>query len=224
MAVGLARIVRDSMKALVKRAAGAALFLLLAGMALACNHAESLAEERVEVPGPSDHPILGDRGFTSRLSQGAMRNFRFADAPLPIDQARLGEGPKGGRWLAEHSGKLLLVAFWASWCAPCRTELPSLARLDRALRDDKFSVILVSIDKRSDEAAQALARWAVEELPSYDDPQARIAAALNVPGVPMTLLIDPNGREIGRLRGSAVWDAPEGILLVKAVLSRLNGG
>ncbi len=166
--------------------------------------------------------LLAEKAFLSRLTQGEMAKFRFSEHPVQIVEASIRDAAGNDRSLPGPPGKLRLIAFWASWCAPCRTEVPSLDRLQAKLGDAGLEVVAASIDKSADVAKRALERWDVRHLPLHHDEGARAATSLGVEGVPMTLLLDPEGREIGRLRGTATWDVPESILLVQAVLSRLT--
>lgn len=166
--------------------------------------------------------LLSEKDFLSRLTQGEMGKFRFSEQPAEVAEAEIRDAAGNARPLPGPRGQLRLLSFWASWCAPCRTELPSLDRLQARLGRSGLEVVAISIDKTADAASRALESWGVRHLPSYHDEAARAAERLGVEGVPMTLLIDPGGDEIGRLRGSANWDAPESILLVQAVLSRLT--
>lgn len=170
----------------------------------------------------SSEALLADKALLQRLTMGGMSKFRFGEAPVPLPEAHFRDAAGVLRPLSGGAGKLMLVAFWASWCAPCRTELPSLERLQVRLEAAGLDVVAVSIDKSRDTAARALESWGVRRLRHHHDEGGHAAARLGVPGVPMTLLIDAQGREIGRLRGSAVWDSVEGILLAEAVLNRLT--
>jgi thiol-disulfide isomerase/thioredoxin len=154
----------------------------------------------------------------SRLTRGAMAKFRFLENPRSAPAVEFAM-PSGQRVpLSSLRGKLILINVWASWCPPCREEMPSLARLARLLDADAISVVTLSIDKQPADALRFLRAHDASSLPLYVDPEAKIAETLGAVGVPVSILIDAEGREIGRLRGSADWSSEEAVLLIRAVL------
>ncbi|MDO8359166.1 MAG: TlpA disulfide reductase family protein [Devosia sp.] len=128
--------------------------------------------------------------------------------------------------LKDFAGKTLLVNFWASWCIPCRAEMPGLDTLAAAQNSDSFMVLPINLDLGSgglEKARKFLAEGGWENLPLYADPsfeafkQLQVAAVAT--GLPSSLLIDRKGCEIGVLQGPAVWDSPEGIRVIEALKS-----
>jgi thiol-disulfide isomerase/thioredoxin len=119
--------------------------------------------------------------------------------------------------LADFRNKVLLLNIWATWCVPCREEMPALDRLQQKLGGGGFEVIALSIDSGG---APAVRRFydetGVRSLAIYIDPAMRAASSLHVIGVPTTLLVDRKGREIGRHTGPAPWDAPDALQAIKA--------
>lgn len=164
--------------------------------------------------------LLSDRAYLARLTTGEMAKFQFFEAPLPLATVEVRTADGQSRGLPGAPGALRLISFWASWCAPCRHEVPSLERLQA--RSPEIDVIAVSIDKTMEPAVRAYDSWGVKRLALHHDAGGTAAAALRVEGVPMTLLVDADGHEIGRLRGSAQWDSVEAILLMMAVSARLT--
>ncbi len=155
-----------------------------------------------------------------RLAQGAMSRFRFSGTTARQSvNAVFATGDGGTYALSSLRGRTVLVNFWASWCPPCREEMPSLAALGRRLAGEGLSVIAVSIDRQPAEARRFLGQLAIGDLAVYFDPQARAAEELGARGVPVSILLDAGGREIGRLPGTADWTSDEAILLVRAALS-----
>lgn len=154
----------------------------------------------------------------SRLTRGTMAKFRFLENPISAPAVELAM-PSGQKVpLSSLRGKIVLISVWASWCPPCREEMPSLARLAKLLDADAISVIALSIDKQPADALRFLRAHNASSLPLYVDPDARIAETLGAVGVPVSILIDAEGREIGRLRGTADWSSEEAVLLIRAVL------
>jgi thiol-disulfide isomerase/thioredoxin len=120
--------------------------------------------------------------------------------------------------LADFHGRVVLLNLWATWCVPCRAEMPSLDRLQARLGGDDFIVIPLSLDR---EGAVAVKRFyrelGVEKLGIYIDPSSRAAHELGIPGVPTTLLINRAGHEVVRKMGEAAWDGPEIVGLIQRI-------
>jgi thiol-disulfide isomerase/thioredoxin len=111
--------------------------------------------------------------------------------------------------LADFKGRPVLLNVWATWCAPCRQEMPSLDRLQVKLASSRFQVIAVSIDKRGLAVVQPFYReLELHSLAIYLDPSGKASTILGIEGVPATLLIDPEGREVGHKLGTLEWDSP----------------
>ena len=127
--------------------------------------------------------------------------------------------------LASLRGKAILLNLWATWCAPCRQEMPALDALQAQLGGADFEVVAVNIDTRNFEKPKAfLAEIDVKNLAYYADPQAKIFQDLKAVGrafgMPTTILIDKNGCELAHLSGPAEWSGKEALALVKAALGR----
>jgi thiol-disulfide isomerase/thioredoxin len=146
-------------------------------------------------------------GFVAKKSPEALPEFTFLD----------GAGQK--KSLNDFKGKTILLNLWATWCAPCREEMPSLDRLEKELGSEKFEVIALALDRGGANAARKfLDGIKVENLKLYVDPSTRSGSALRVIGMPTTILIDREGREIGRLPGPAEWDSPDAKRLIESHL------
>jgi thiol-disulfide isomerase/thioredoxin len=156
----------------------------------------------------------------NRLSVGQMAAFVFKKAPEEVTDLPFQDKDGKQRTLKEWQGKVLLVNLWATWCAPCRKEMPSLDRLQAELGSDKFEVLPISADKTGIEGAKKfLDQIKVKNLGVYADPTVRIHSGLKAIGMPASLLIDAKGRELGRLIGPAEWDSPEAKALIKAAIA-----
>ncbi|MDX2202458.1 MAG: TlpA disulfide reductase family protein [Hyphomicrobiaceae bacterium] len=153
------------------------------------------------------------------LSQGHMAAFVFKKAPEALPELKFQDGQGRELTLAAFRGKVVLLNLWATWCLPCRKEMPALDRLQGELGSDKFEVVALSVDRTGIAGARRfLDETKVEKLAVYADPSARLTSPLRATGLPTTLLIDADGREVGRLIGPAEWDSAEAVRLIKAVM------
>lgn len=120
--------------------------------------------------------------------------------------------------LTNLKGKVLVVNFWATWCAPCVKELPSLDRLAGQLDPDRFHVLVLSNDRGGETKAKPfLDDLGIMNLAADLDPKSKLARALGLRGLPTTFVFDANGRAIAKLEGLAEWDAPEVVDWLEAV-------
>jgi thiol-disulfide isomerase/thioredoxin len=153
------------------------------------------------------------------LSVGEMAAFVFKPQPEPMPKVAFVDADGKERTLDDWKGKVVLLNLWATWCAPCRKEMPGLDRLQGELGSDKFEVVAVSVDRTGIPGAKKfLDQIKVGKLAVLADPTARMGTTLRAIGMPATLLIDAEGREIGRLVGPAEWDTPEAKALIQAAL------
>ncbi len=158
------------------------------------------------------------------LSVGQMAAFVFKKEPETLPELPFLDKDGKSRLLKEWQGKVVLLNLWATWCAPCRKEMPSLDRLQAELGSDKFEVVAVSADKTGIAGAKKfLDQIKVQKLGVYADPTVRIHSGLKAIGMPATLLLDAQGREIGRLVGPAEWDSDEAKTLIKAAIAASGG-
>jgi len=139
-------------------------------------------------------------------------------ADLPYD----GRG-KSARTIADLSGRVILLNLWATWCAPCRAEMPMLADLHEALSGEDFAVIATSIDSDDDNRPEDfLQETDATALAYHREPSLRLFNSLReaglAKGMPTTLLIAPDGCVAGVLHGIAEWDSPDAKRLVRAAL------
>jgi thiol-disulfide isomerase/thioredoxin len=122
--------------------------------------------------------------------------------------------------LADFSGKIVLLNIWAIWCVPCREEIPALDKLDKELGGKDFQVVAINIDKGgADKAAAFLKETGATHLALYTDPSGKLFATLKAVGMPTTLIVDRNGKEIARLVGPADWASPEAVKVIEAAIA-----
>jgi len=136
--------------------------------------------------------------------------FGRATKPKPIPELRFVDGAGRALTLADFRGKVLLLNIWATWCAPCREEMPALDRLQAQLGGERFQVVALSVDLQGAPIARKFyGEVGIKALPLYIDPTAKAAFTLDAAGLPATLLVDRAGRELGRHLGPVKWDSPE---------------
>ncbi len=112
--------------------------------------------------------------------------------------------------LPEWRGKVVLLNLWATWCGPCKAEMPALDRLQAKLGGDAFAVLALSQDRTGPEKPAAFfAAGGIAHLPLYIDAKAEATRALRASGLPTSLILDREGREVARLIGGADWDSPD---------------
>lgn len=164
------------------------------------------------------NPAAADVAAADALRDGDMKKLAFA-AAADIPQAALLTLDDQPASLSDYAGKWVVVNFWATWCPPCRKEMPGLDRL-QAEMGDRLSVVTVATGRNPVPAIRKF--WdeaGIENLPVLRDPGSELARGMGVMGLPVTVILNPEGQEIGRLMGDAEWDAPEAI----AVLTALTG-
>lgn len=149
------------------------------------------------------------------LAVGGMEKLAVHDAPRAAPGAGL-LTPEGAA-AALPEGRPAVVNLWATWCAPCREEMPSLARLHEEMGEE-VAVVLVATGRNDPEAAAAfLEETGAGALLDLRDPEGAFGRAAGVRGLPTTLVIDAEGREVARLEGVAEWDGPEAQALLRAL-------
>ena len=162
-----------------------------------------------------------------------LNNQKFGDMKKMTIANNTTSAPKtiffdtGGKELTlnDFKGRLTLVNFWATWCAPCRKEMPSLEVLSNQLSGDTFQVLTIATMRSSEEAVKKFFNDNnIIDLPKFRDPKGYLARASGVAALPLTILLDRNGNEISRLIGDADWAQDETIEFIKKAIEidRLN--
>lgn len=155
------------------------------------------------------------------IAQALLKNFVMHEAPKPIPAITFEDGERQTRSLADFKGKVVVLNLWATWCGPCRREMPALERLQAALGGDDFTIVPLSIDRGGmDKIKKFYAEIGIENLPLYLDVSGQAARQLEAFGLPTTLIIDRRGEEVGRVVGPAEWDAPEVAEFLKPIIAR----
>jgi thiol-disulfide isomerase/thioredoxin len=156
-------------------------------------------------------------------ARGEVAAFQVAGQPEPLGELAFLSPDGAPTTLAALAGRTVLLNLWATWCVPCREEMPALDRLQTAMGGDEFTVAAVNIDLNDPERARAfLDQIGVTALAFYSDPTARLFTDLKrrglAFGLPATILVDGQGCRIGAVQGPAVWDSDDAKALVKAAL------
>lgn len=153
----------------------------------------------------------------SALLTGDMARLTLAD-PVALPEAALLSMTDEEASLAAYNGQWVVLNFWATWCAPCRAEMPSLDRLQAAMPE--LAVVPVATGRNPPEAiARFWEEAAITHLVTLRDPKSLLARQIGVAGLPVTLILNPEGQEVGRLIGDAAWDAEEAQALLKALMA-----
>ena len=156
---------------------------------------------------------------TRALSKGALAAFLVQKERPAVPEISFEDAGGKARSLAEWRGRVVLLNLWATWCGPCREEMPELARLQEDSGSPDFEVVALSLDRAGAEVAVPfLAKIDAGSLAVYLDPSGKALHEFSAIGLPATILIDRQGKEIGRLLGPARWASPEAITLIKTAL------
>ena len=156
----------------------------------------------------------------SALRDGDMSKLMIHSEPMAAsDQPFM--SPDGTEiTLADYRGKVILVNFWATWCAPCRKEMPSLAALQDALQGDDFEVVTVAVGRNPKPAMDRFfEEISVDSLPLNTDASQAFARSMMVMGLPISVLIDRDGQEIARLQGDADWSSDSAKAIIAAMIA-----
>ncbi|MEE9209560.1 MAG: TlpA disulfide reductase family protein [Kiloniellales bacterium] len=146
-------------------------------------------------------------------------NFTLLEPPIPAPPDAFVDLAGAPVRLADFQGRVVLVNFWATWCPPCIREMPSLDRLQAALKDRDLSVLAVSIDRGGAKVIVPFAeRLRLEHLALYHDAKGALFQAFGVTGLPTSFLIDRRGQIVGAYPGPAEWDGPEARALIEHYL------
>ncbi|MGD9925299.1 MAG: TlpA family protein disulfide reductase [Pseudorhodoplanes sp.] len=159
------------------------------------------------------------------LARGEVAALAPAKSPIPLSAIAFRDGDGKERTLADWKGRTVLLNLWATWCAPCKKEMPALDELQKKLGGADFEVVAVNIDTRNPEKAKTwLTDTGIASLAYYADNSAKIFQELKEKGrafgMPTTILIDRNGCEVATLAGPAEWASGDAITFIQAALGK----
>lgn len=162
----------------------------------------------------------GETGALDSYARGEMSGFvTLADAPAQPAMAYT--DPEGGEHhLSDYRGKVILLNLWATWCGPCVEEMPALNRLQQQFGGDDFDVVTISFDRSFEPITEFFEREEIDALPVLRDASFTSHNLVGALGLPMSILYDGYGREIGRMPAPADWDSDEAHALIQAAIAR----
>ncbi|MBS0533951.1 MAG: TlpA family protein disulfide reductase [Proteobacteria bacterium] len=158
------------------------------------------------------------------LARGEVAAVNVAKAPLKVPTLAFHDATGAAKTLADFRGKTVLLNLWATWCVPCRKEMPTLDALEQKKGGADFQVVAVNIDTRDPDKPKAfLKEIGISKLAYYADPDAKAFQELKAIGrafgMPTTMLVDPNGCEIGTIAGPAEWASDDALKLIDAAVA-----
>ena len=165
--------------------------------------------------------VAADQADLSAMREGDMRKLVVHSKPNAVPNVPFVAEGRGDVMLSDFEGKVVLVNFWATWCAPCRKEMPMLSELQADLYGPQFEVLTIATGRNPEPAMKAFFREIrVNNLPMHKDPKQRLARAMGVFGLPVTVVIDKNGQEVGRLQGDADWNSSSAKTIIKFLMAQ----
>lgn len=174
--------------------------------------------------GNPDAPSMSEAAARlDAAATGEVANFTPKPAPVAIPEFSFENAEGDPLTLADFRGKLVLLNIWATWCGPCREEMPELDELQAEFGGDDFEVVALSVDSKGEERVRDfLKEVGAAHLRLYIDPATQANFKLGAIGLPTTLLVSPEGEEIGRMVGPAPWASEDAKNLIEEAL-RLYG-
>lgn len=170
------------------------------------------------------NPALADSAEAEALREGDMKKLVFHSAPEAAPATEFERADGGTGTLDDYRGRHVLLNFWATWCAPCRAEMPTLSALQDAMGGADFAVVTIATGRN---APPAMKKFfddiGVDNLPLHRDTNSALARQMGVFGLPATVILDPEGREIARLTGDADWNSDSARAIIAALTGAAEG-
>ena len=174
---------------------------------------------------PACRPAVDLARKIAPLARGEVAALTMASKPLLVPDLAFEDAEGKPRKLSDWRGRTVLVNLWATWCVPCRKEMPALDALEAKLGGADFEVVAINIDTRdADKPKQWLTETGITRLAYYADRSAAVFQELKAVGrafgMPTTVLVDPQGCEIASLAGPAEWASPDALAFLQAALKK----
>src|ERR1700674_759227 len=178
---------------------------------------------------PACRPAVDLARKLAPLAQGEVAALTMATAPLRLPDLAFEDASGKPRKLSDWHGRTVLVNLWATWCVPCRKEMPALEGLQTRLGGPEFEVVAVNIDTRDPEKPKNFLKDAhLTRLGYFSDQNAKVFQDLKAIGralgMPTSVLVDGHGCEIATISGPADWDSDDAIKLIKAAMNPVAAG
>ncbi|WP_211235994.1 TlpA disulfide reductase family protein [Leisingera aquimarina] len=161
-----------------------------------------------------------DQAQLEALREDSLRRLVVHSEPRDVSATafELADGA-GTASLEDYKGKVVLLNFWATWCAPCRKEMPQLSELQEEFGGEDFEVLTIATGRNSPAGIQKFFdENGISNLPRHQDPKQALAREMAVIGLPITVLLDRDGKEVARLLGDAEWNSDSAKAIVQAMI------
>jgi thiol-disulfide isomerase/thioredoxin len=178
---------------------------------------------------PTCRPAVATAKKIAPLAHGEVAALTMATKPLKLPDLAFEDGDGKPRKLSDWHGKTVLVNLWATWCVPCRKEMPALEGLQTKLQGPNFEVVAINIDTRDPEKPKKFLEDAkLTRLGYFNDQKAKVFQDLKgigrALGMPTSVLVDSQGCEIGTIAGPAEWDSDDAVRLIEAAVRPAAAG
>ena len=150
---------------------------------------------------------------------GEMKKLILHQSPKAISEEVFYRSNNDPIFLQSFSGSLTLVNFWATWCAPCLDEMPSLSNLQKLKGDKNFKVVTIATMRNSPKSIENFFdKMSIVNLTKYQDPKGKLARSLKIAGLPLTILLNKDNKEVARFIGDADWSSPQALKLIEKAI------
>ena len=171
------------------------------------------------------NPVLADLAKAEAMRDGDMKKLNFHSEVQAAGTADFTTFDGAPVSLTQYQGKWVLLNFWATWCAPCRKEMPMLSELQTEFGGDDFAVVTIATGRNPPPAMRTFfEEIGVENLPLYRDPKSALAREMGVLGLPITVILNPEGQEVARMRGDADWASDNAKDILRTILGQATSG